>query len=266
MYTPSSNQHSADWCLPVLKDFVEGRLAPDAWFAWWDQHCDRLQASLPAACFLRLKPGGHSKFPSDKAVQAVKAVSYVLNVLQVPHSATDCYKIARDEEHAAYSRTCDRASVVSPDAVKAAVARIKLHFPKFAALLNRQASHVVELEAGASDSELQKLNAVLGIEVPRRLKLLLQCSQRIQLEGLCIGFLFFHEARTDPPGPSVGMLCIADYFLEADGDQVLFDPRDLPADDPPVYYYAHDVPEVRPLATSFSGWLESLGRSPLFRE
>jgi hypothetical protein len=110
------------------------------------------------------------------------------------------------------------------------------------------------------------LEHTLGLPLPESLKTLLRVSQHIQLEGFDLGHLFFHEQREQLPGPSDGMLCFAEYWLEADGDQMLIDPRDLPADDPPVYYYAHSVPEVRPLGQSFSAWLESLGRSPLFRD
>ena len=34
---------------------------------------------------------------------------------------------------------------------------------------------------------------------------------------------------------------------------------------PPVYYYAHSIPEVRQLAPRFSQWLEALPRSSAFR-
>jgi hypothetical protein len=39
------------------------------------------------------------------------------------------------------------------------------------------------------------------------------------------------------------MLCFGDFWLEGDGDQVLFDLINKSAnDDPPVIYYAHEGP------------------------
>ncbi len=260
----ATDQHPASWCVPALKDFAEGRTAPDHWFAWWEQHRKRLQADLPPAWFLRLQPGGHTKFPSDKAVQAVSAVSYVLTALQVPHTPTNRYKIARNAEHAAYALEAGRHQADQQAPLQLVVGLLKPHFPIFAALLKQQDEQAIELAAAATEAQLQELDERLGIQLPGQLKLLLKCSSRIELAGLCLGNLFIHETQSGIPGPSTGMLCIADYFLEADGDQVLIDPRELPADDPPVYYYAHDIPEVRPLADRFSGWLESLRRSPLF--
>jgi hypothetical protein len=55
------------------------------------------------------------------------------------------------------------------------------------------------------------------------------------------------------------MLCFAEYFLEADGDQVLWDVKaGLQHGEYPVMYYAHESypPSVRRIATSFSEWLE----------
>ena len=63
------------------------------------------------------------------------------------------------------------------------------------------------------------------------------------------------------PPPSHGMLCFAEYFLEADGDQVLFDiAGGLVAGEYPVCYYAHEETPARvtPVAESFSDWIENV--------
>lgn len=54
------------------------------------------------------------------------------------------------------------------------------------------------------------------------------------------------------------MLCFAEFFLEADGDQVLFDvSAELIDCEYPVVYYAHEdrPPSVRRLADNFSFFL-----------
>jgi hypothetical protein len=181
----------------------------------------------------------------------------------VPHTPTDRYKIARDREHREFSEEISRTKGTAQ--AETVLACIQPHFPRFAALLGNRSDLIIEIERGATVAELGELENSLGIEIPGKLKVLLACSSRIHLEGLCIGNVFFHTAR-GAAGPSEGMLCFADYWLDGDGDQVLFDPRDLPADDPPVYYYNHDAPLVRPLAGRFSDWLESLDTSPLFRD
>jgi len=43
------------------------------------------------------------------------------------------------------------------------------------------------------------------------------------------------------PPPSQGMLCFAEFFMEADGDQVLFDvSKGLNDGEYPVFYYSHE--------------------------
>lgn len=62
------------------------------------------------------------------------------------------------------------------------------------------------------------------------------------------------------PPPSDGMLCFAEFFMEADGDQVLFDTsQGLVNGEYPVMYYAHDdrPPSVRRIASSFKEFMEA---------
>lgn len=61
------------------------------------------------------------------------------------------------------------------------------------------------------------------------------------------------------PPPSQGMLCFGEFFMEADGDQVLFDVSGgLQHGEYPVMYYAHEScpPTVRKLADTFEQWLD----------
>ena len=62
------------------------------------------------------------------------------------------------------------------------------------------------------------------------------------------------------------MLCFCECCLHADGDRVLLRVDELSDDDPPVYYHAHEFPKVEPAKKRFTAWLESLSRSPLFRD
>jgi hypothetical protein len=54
------------------------------------------------------------------------------------------------------------------------------------------------------------------------------------------------------------MLCFAEFFMEADGDQVLWDiSQGLRDGEYPIYYYAHErrPPSVRKLADCFEMWV-----------
>lgn len=133
---------------------------------------------------------------------------------------------------------------------------------------------------GATHTELAVMEEELGIALPRSYKQLLALTRGFWLMGGAVQFgeqhPFFHEfppleSLSPPqqrvvkqkgghwPPPSNGMLCFAEFFLEADGDQVLFDvSRGLIDGEYPVMYYSHESrpPSVRQLAPTFFQFFE----------
>ena len=163
-----------------------------------------------------------------------------------------------------------------------AVAKV---FPRFA----EKARHrgLAEVLPPASAADLAALEQRLGLPLPESYKALLRCARGFWLLGGSVQFGSQHPFVHDfPPlnmlnpaqqrmvalkgGPwppaSQGMLCFAEFFMEADGDQVLFDTsRGLLMGEYPIMYWAHEgrPPSVRKLASSFGefmeGFLEYLG-------
>lgn len=136
--------------------------------------------------------------------------------------------------------------------------RLRAGLPEISSKLGDGSAYCLEsIGPPASDLELEELERSLGVGLPDSYKRLLRCARGFSLFGgnfRVEGFPFFHESP-----PSEGMLCIADYFLEADGDQVLFDVTPGLVDgEYPLVYYAHDEPSVRPLARSLPELLSSL--------
>lgn len=154
--------------------------------------------------------------------------------------------------------------------------------PKFAQAIDVcEDSYLENVLPGASDDEIRALEAHLGLELPLTYKDLLRCARGFWLFGGAIQFgsehPFFHDfpplAALNPaqintvrikgggwPPPSQGMLCFAEFFLEADGDQVLWDVRSsFGIGEYPIYYYAHEdrPPSVRKVAESFDAFLET---------
>ncbi len=261
-------ENSAARFVPTLKDLAEGRLDRTGWLVWWREHAKELEAMVPAGWYLRLKMGsGHEDEPNRQMETSVRAASYILSALKIDHTAPDKYRVAWQKDVAAYSAAQDRLRKQKLKQLQPALERIRVHFPKFAALVKRKFHSSSLPEPGATDDTIREVEDGLGIQLPDKLVALLRASRQIELEGLTIGtHIFFHESRSGLSCPSEGMLCFADYWLDADGDQMLINPKDLPNDDPPVYYYAHSIPEVRPTKKTFSAWLESLSRSPMFRD
>jgi hypothetical protein len=151
-------------------------------------------------------------------------------------------------------------------------------FPRFS-----QRAPQFELEhvlPPASVAEVAEIERSLRIALPDSYKRLLQCARGFWLMGGVVQLgkqhPFFHEfaplSNLTPaqrsvvkqkggawPPPTDGMLCFAEFFMEADGDQVLFDVRaGLVNGEFPIIYYAHEArpPHARLLARSFGEFME----------
>jgi SMI1/KNR4 family protein SUKH-1 len=158
-------------------------------------------------------------------------------------------------------------------------------FPRFAALAPE--FELEDVKPPLSLAEIANLERQLGLKLPPSYKALLACSGGFCLVGGVIRFAepFFHKfrpfhlltsAQQDMvkwkggawPPPSEGMLCFAEFWMEADGDQVLFDvSQGLINDEYPVMYYAHESrpPSVRLLASTFVEFMEGFLEYPAFR-
>ena len=158
--------------------------------------------------------------------------------------------------------------------------RFQKDFPEFyRALTERNGAEIEQILPPATDAEITEIEAQCGVPLPASYKRLLQCARGFWLLGGAIQFgpqhPFFHSfprleeltaqqrqtiARKGGgwPPPSQGMLCFAEFFMEADGDQVLWDvSRGLRDGEYPIYYYAHEShpPSVRQLSADFEIWL-----------
>jgi hypothetical protein len=155
-------------------------------------------------------------------------------------------------------------------------------FPEFAGALARRPDEPYLVEhvlPAASDADIRVLEDALRVPLPNSYKSLLRLCRGFWLSGGMVQLgpehPFFHDfpplERLSPqqrsvvrqrggswPPPSQGMLCFAEYFVEADGDQALWDVRQgLQDGEYPVYYYAHEgrPASVRRIASSFGEWL-----------
>ena len=159
------------------------------------------------------------------------------------------------------------------------LAGLEVVFPEFSHKLTAAELDVILPRAEAS--RIMELEQKLGIPLPDSYKRFLQITRGFWLLGGGIQFgsnhPFFHHFppldKLNPaqrrmverkggnwPPPSEGMLCFAEYFRDADGDQVLFDvSRGLKGSEYPVMYYSHETcpPFVEKLADSFHEWLNN---------
>lgn len=156
-------------------------------------------------------------------------------------------------------------------------------FPNFARLLREgRGGHVEYVEEPATAADIANLNLRAEHPLPQSYLELVQRSKGFWLHGGTVQLTDVslvvhdfpkweelssaqqqsvrHKGGNWPP-PSQGMLCFAECWLEADGDQVLFDVSNgLVNGEYPVYYYSHEdsPPSVTRVAGGFEEWLEGL--------
>ncbi len=136
-----------------------------------------------------------------------------------------------------------------------------------------------ELKSGLSDSDIDSLEKKLDTKLPNSYKEFLKCCGGFWAFGGSVQLDSQHPFKHDfkpfdsltvqqqkivkqrggiwPP-PSNGMICFGEFFMVADGDQVLFDiSKGLVNGEYPIYYYSHETnpPTVRKIANNFEQWL-----------
>lgn len=244
----------------VFHELVEGRTEPGDWLVWWEQHEQQVKALCSPGVFLRLKPRGVGDDPARRVLVSQQGACEVLDLLGVGYVRSDRYELAWQRAFEQFCRE-ERAKEAAKAAEFApAIARLAGHFPRFARFLKANIDDVDSCRSGLDDAELARLEQDLGLRLPAAYRTFLQCTREVVLGDtlqITSTHPFVHDS-TKVALPTQGMLCIADFWLTGDGDQALFDLRDGVVDDPPVLYYDHDQPAVRPIAASFTAWIEKL--------
>ena len=155
-------------------------------------------------------------------------------------------------------------------------------FPEFAKAIDaREDSFLEEVLPGATEDEIRKLEADLGLVLPDSYKDLLRCARGFWLfEGaiqLSTIHPFYHDfpplsalnkTQLDSvkrmggvwPPPTKGMLCFAEYCVEDEGDQVLWDVTKPANGEYHIYYYAHSAepPSIRKIADKFEEFISTM--------
>jgi hypothetical protein len=250
----------------TIKDLAEGRLEPADWLAWWDAHAAELESASPRGWFLKLKPRGVADSGANRAAsESQDGACVILGALNVAFVRSDRYQRAWEEDFRRFEEAQKAKSKLLAKQFEPQLRALGEPFPRFARFLKRRVENIDVLDGPASEEEIDAAERSLGTPLPIACRRFFLCARVLNLDGFSIGLndVFPHPASIGAQSPA---LCIAEYWLEADGDQVLVESHPQPASDPPVYYYAHAEGKVRKLAASFTDWIEALPRSPVFKE
>lgn len=253
----------------TFKELAEGRLDPEAWLAWWGAHVGEVEAACSRGAFLRVKPTHLDSAPSRSALISQQGVCTLLDSLGVAYVRSDRYQQQWDADFERFVADQKAKKKALAEKFKPSIAALGAHFPAFARMLTKRAEAIDRFEEPATAQEIDAVEAAIGVPLPAALRQFFGCTKALELEGFSLGLtqVFSHPAPIKTGSDSAAAICIAEYWLESDGDQVLIKHEPQSATDPAVYYYAHSqAGATKKLADSFTAWLEKLPRSPVFRD
>lgn len=222
-----------------LKALAEGRFEPADWLEWWNRHGAEIEGAFPRGWFLKLKPllGGGGAHRAT--LHSQRGARYVLEALNVSFGRSDRYERAWQDDLARFSTAEQERRLVRGEQIQPQLATLTPSFPKFAAFLKKRAADVIRIDEPATEAEIAATESALGVHLPEAFKRWLRCTRELQLDGFSIGLdeVVLHPATIPRvQRPAALGLCIAEYWLEADGDQVLVERTSEARDDGPVFY------------------------------
>lgn len=246
----------------ALKRLAAGQLEPEDWLEWWKDHADWAAGQLNRGQWLRLKPPTPGGFgpPSRCALVSQQEAFALLSKWGIEHARSDRYEQEWEAHFAKFTAEQKAKRAQQQKKFRPGLDRLKAVYPKLARFLSRQLDAVQELADPASDEEIAQWEQSYGLKLPESYRRFLACTRSLVYgDTLQMGLLFTFQHPDEPQLPSAGLICFAEYWLEADGDQALFAAAE-PGSEPAVLYYSHSEPSVRAMAKDLDAWLESLPR------
>lgn len=115
-------------------------------------------------------------------------------------------------------------------------------YPQFAGSLQYVYSPGDTLAAGASEEDIRKQEEFLGFSLPEDIASFFRATAELHTEGLEIRLNLLRMTKIKGRAYCV----LGEFWKEADGDLLLFDPRHTSASTR-IYYYTHKRHSVKPL-------------------
>lgn len=233
----------------MLIRLAEAEWSPEEWQEWWDTHQQHLESELSRGLFLKFKPINH-QFRWMAVFAGQKRAEEYLSAHGIPFEHSNRYEQNYTEEFNAFSKAQKQKNQTALEALRNTVPKLFGHYPKFAASLGKVYDHSDILNEGSSVEQIEQLEALLGIVLPRDVKAHFSIIETVSLEGirLDLSSLRFIEIKQKP------YLILGEFWKDADGDLLLIKPEY--EETATIYYYAHGSNSVRKYVSGIKALFE----------
>ncbi len=264
--------------LDTLHAFVAGNLSSNEWMSWLREHRDCFAGVLTRRELAEFGASRRKEVAPKADEVALAHVRVCQLLLAHDPSLTPSERYDQEATAAENARLeqeereeADRERRVRQrrDEHATRIDRLGAAFPKFARALKRKAHAIEYFHADVSEADVDATERGLGVCLTTEYRSFLSCCRCLDLGGT----IRFDEPFE--PGqwtgikrlPAPHMVIIAEFWKDADGDQLVLALPGKPCAEAPVYYYAHAWPKLVKFAPSFTHLLEKkLSRTELFRE
>jgi hypothetical protein len=232
--------------IATLISLVEGRIAPVAWVSWWHENHAQLQGLLPRTAFLKIKPNALFGDTRAALVSQTGALEF-LSKKGITVTRADTYATTWQSEEAERETQSVSKDKIAREKFAADFQQLKQNFSSLYECLRKCLSSVDVIMPGKSPSSILGKEAALQCQFSDRQRLFMQSVSGLQLNGVKYGFNDIRWLDT----ASKKYLVWGEYWLEGDGDLMLFSPTS-----DTMYYLNHGAPEPKQLNSSFSEFIE----------
>ena len=254
-----------------LRSFANGEVEAEEWLQWWEASHRQLKPLVTTAELIRMRPRVLNGGTEGAVASSYRGFCRLLDSWEIAYTATERFDRAA---RAALERCLAEESMADAhvfDQGRPMLESMTRLFPRFAAYLLDHPKAVEKVEPPAQKEEIELLEIKLGHPLPEAYLGFLRSTRWLEAGGgLRIGLveLYLMQSRRGEVRPTDGMVSFGKYWREAGGAHVLFDLAGKSEPDPPVLYHAHESAEasIQEIASSFTGWIESLPGSEMFPE
>lgn len=245
----------------ALQQLVAGDFSAEEWLEWWAANSELKAGELNRGQWLRLKPRQPGGFgpPCRCALVSQQEASKLLKSWGIQHDLSSRYQQEWDTAFEEFTAEQERQLKEKQKQFLPRLECLSAEFPKLSGFLRRHLDEIEELGAPASSEEIAHLEHAIGAPLAESFRRFLSCTSCLVYgDEASIGLQYtFRHPAYNPNSPSANRICFGEYWLEGDGDQLLF--GDAEEDmEPPILYYNHSEPSCEVLAEDFKAWAESL--------
>lgn len=240
----------SDCFISKMKSLASCQISPDEWVSWWNENAESLEGFLNRGEFLRIKPSLRKSLWIPILGSQKGAIKYLQDRgIDCPISSD--YQENFEKELADSVRKEEERQKQRLEGLKAELPLFFEKYPKFAKSLESVFFEGDTIGKPVAVCDLDLFEEQSKIRIPQELREFFAIVSEISVEGIHIGF----DELDDIVLLNKKYCRLGEFWAQADGDLLLFDP-DEDNDTLHAYYYAHEDDRIDLLTESLFDLLE----------